>query len=142
MMFKRWKYQEVYLYRTDRPSGWGRHVAYVGRTCSPKLRHGQHMDRQPWSDLKPRRYVLIRFNRCPERLISICEYAAIKVFMPAYNIQHNRSNPRRITPWRAREARLARDAGYRFGAKTRDVLGIAAYALVWVGAAYIWTVTR
>lgn len=143
-MFKlfKLKYQEVYLYRTDRPSGWGRHTAYVGRTCQPLLRHQQHMARQPWSDLRPRRYVLIRVNRCPELVIRFCEWVAIKAIMPVYNIQHNRSNPRRIKPWRAREARLARDAGHRFGAKTRDVLYAMPTLAFIVAAAYFWTVAR
>lgn len=142
-MFKPWKYQEVYLYRTDRPSGWGRHIAYVGRTCAPALRHQQHMARQPWSDLRPRRYVLIRVARCPEWFIGVCEYVAIKATMPVYNIQHNRSNPRRITPWRAREARLARNAGSRATAKARDVLyALPTIAFIVAATYFSWTVTR
>lgn len=91
----------LYLYTTRKPSGWGRHFGYAGITNSPALRDRQHRSK-PW-------YRLVVRRRCvcvgvmPRGLGLILEYALIKITRPVYNVQHNMSNRRRITPWQARQ---------------------------------------
>lgn len=119
------RYGEIYLYRTKKPTGWSlfRHNAYVGKTRDGKKRHRQHMgnldttDRfrkagKSWTDLSPRRYVIFRMKHCPDWLLSLVEFLAIRLLMPVYNVQMNRGNPRRITPQVATAQRARRDMGH------------------------------
>ena len=121
----------LYVYRTRRPSGWGRHYGYAGITNAPALRDQQHRAK-PWYDLVVKRYV-ISLGRMPRWLGLSLEWLLIKATMPAYNVHHNRSNPRRIKPWDAKAQRLARDAGHLpYGARLADlalpVVGVVALA--------------
>jgi hypothetical protein len=114
----------VYIYRTRKPGallGWpviGRHTAYVGQTKSFGHRHRQHIGKplphdpyastgKPWADLGPRCY------RIPlpawRWLLWLVEWILIKMLLPVYNINHNKSNPRRITQYRAIHMRRTRD---------------------------------
>lgn len=146
-IFAPWKYQEIYLYRTKRPSGWGRHNGYTGRSCAPKIRDKQHRNggrgkpAASWSDLDPQRYVLIRFKHFPEWGIIPIEWLCIKLTMPVYNDQHNRWNPRRISKRKAKAQRARRDAGWPpVGSRIKDVatlvpvLGVVLIAMgLWMG---------
>lgn len=120
----------VYIYRTRKPGalfGWpvvGRHVAYVGQTKSFGHRHRQHTGTprpwdpyartgQPWSDLNP---VCYRIPLPPWRwLLLLVEWMLIKTLLPVYNIKHNKTNPRKITAYRALQMRATRDKARMFG---------------------------
>ena len=104
------KRQYLYLYRTRRPSGFGQHIGYIGVTNSPHYRDVQHRAYQPWSDLIACRYV-IPLGRVPRFLACFLEALLIQLVLPVYNVQHNRGNPRRIKPWKARAQRDARYYG-------------------------------
>lgn len=127
----------LYVYTCRRPSGWGRHFGYSGITNSPWHRDRQHRAK-PWYPLVTRRRV-IPLGRMPRGLGLALEYVLIKVTRPAYNVQHNRRNSRRITPWQAKAHRLARDAGRRPVAPRladagRVALAVAALAAgLWLG---------
>lgn len=147
--------EEIYGYRTRKPHAVvglpfvGRHWAYVGRTARPDLRHREHMlgggkwrvTPKPWADLEPRRYVICRKKRRLEITTHFLEWFWIKVLLPAYNIQMNRTNPRRIKPWTASRQRALRDqygttaavvpALFKLGALA--VVALAGLALVQAG---------
>ncbi|HEU4754018.1 MAG TPA: hypothetical protein VFU47_12990 [Armatimonadota bacterium] len=138
-------YGEVYAYRARRPSGIGRHLAYVGKTTNGARRHRQHMGTmsreslywqpgQPWADLDPKRYVLLRIRRrglFDAWRLSIAEAAAIRLLLPVYNVQRNAGNPRRIKPHVAKRQRALRDSGHRVLASLRLVpMAVAALALM------------
>lgn len=120
----RWTYTgTVYAYRTRKPGAvlglpvLGRHWGYVGQTRNPDARHGEHMRGggrygglpASWSDLDPKRYVLIKVPMCPQWLLLTLEAFFILILQPVYNVQRNKINLRRIGPARARRARVRRD---------------------------------
>lgn len=134
----------VYAYRTRTP--WNlwfwRHWAYVGETSSFHHRHMQHVagggqfnaEQKRWADLKPTVY------RIPlpdwKWLRLTVETLLIAVLWPAYNVQKNRWNPRRITPASARQQRALRD---RWGwSPDRN----AAWLLLPLTSMIYWLVTR
>jgi hypothetical protein len=140
----RWTlYGEVYAYRTRKSHavlgvpflGW--HWGYVGQTRNPKARHGEHLNgggrygkaAAPWSDLKPRRFVIFRMRRCPQWLLNFVEFLAIRLLCPVYNEKLNRGNPRRISRRRALRQRVMRD---RLGWAPGLHLGHVFLALVWL----------
>ena len=120
-----WRRRGVYVWRCDKPYALfglpiiGRHFAYVGQSNSFARRDREHLYGssaydavvlpKPWSDLRPKRYAVPvlfpgwRWAR--ERQ----EWLMIKLLLPAYNVQHNRTNPRRISPERARIQRAMRE---------------------------------
>jgi len=114
----------VYVYRARKPGAvlglpiLGRHTAYVGQTRNLSMRHREHLhgggrygqEAKPWADLRPRRYVIFRMRRCPQWLLTTVEVTLIRLLWPVYNVQHNRPNPRRVTPRRALLQRRSRDA--------------------------------
>ena len=123
----------VYVYRARTPlnvRGW-RHFAYVGETTSFYHRHGQHMDSQPWADLKPR--VVLRIPLPPWKwLLRTVEMALILLLWPAYNHKGNLWNPRRIPLSTARRQRRARDRhGWSLNFRLAHLLLIVA-ALLWL----------
>lgn len=123
-MTPRWRLPgAVYVYRTRKPGALlglpllGRHTAYVGQTRNLSARHQEHMngggrygqEAKPWADLSPRRYVVFRMRHCPQWVLNTVEVALIRLLCPVYNVAHNRGNPRRITPRRAKRQRLSRN---------------------------------
>lgn len=105
----------VYVYWVRKPGArynipWlSRHIGYVGQTSSFWHRHKQHMDTQPWADLDP---VARRISLPNWRWLRLTvEAILIRVLLPAYNIDGNRHNPRRIPPWTAKRQRQVRDRG-------------------------------
>lgn len=116
----------IYVYRTRKPGAvfgvpvLGRHTAYVGQTRNLPARHAEHLHgggrygqpAKPWADLKPRRYVVLRMKRCPQWVLNVVEHLAIRLLLPVYNVQHNRGNPRRITPPAARRQHSVRETGF------------------------------
>lgn len=124
------KRQYLYIYRTRRPSGWGTHNGYTGRTNSPRLRDAQHKASKRWYPLVRHR-ILIPLGYCPVFVAAALEWALIKLTMPVYNIQHNRLNPRRIEPWNVRGT-------VTIGARIKDaILFVPALAMLAL-AAYLW----
>lgn len=120
-----WRKRGVYVWRCDKPYALlglpfiGRHFAYVGQSNSFRRRDREHLLGstayesvvlpKPWSDLRPKRHAVpILFpgwRWARERQ----EWLMIKMLMPVYNVQHNRTNPRRIAPARALAQRAIRD---------------------------------
>jgi hypothetical protein len=127
----------VYLYTCRKPSGRGRHFGYAGLTNRPDLRDGQHRASQPWSDLITRRRVW-SIGRVPRFVGRGVEWCLIKATAPVYNVQHNRTNPRRIKPWDAREMRRLRDLGGRAYPRV-GMIHLAPVALVLIAALYLWS---
>lgn len=127
----------LYVYVCRRPSGWWRHYGYAGITNSLFHRGKQH-EAKPWHDLVIKRKT-IHLGRMPRGMGLILEFLLIKVTMPAYNVQHNRWNPRRIKPDTARAQRLARNMGHgRAVGKVKDLVlvvpGVVLIALgLWMG---------
>jgi hypothetical protein len=117
--------EEIYAYRTRKPHGFtripviGTHWGYAGRTRNPKRRDAQHRygyvwdgerkPAQPWSDLITSRRVIFRRKRRMEITTHLLEMITIRVLFPVYNIQMNRTNPRRIKPWEAQAQRRYRN---------------------------------
>lgn len=127
----------LYVYVCRRPSGWGRHFGYSGITNSLFHRGRQH-ERKDWYDLAIKRRT-IRLGRMPRGLGLILEYLLIKVTLPVYNVQHNRHNPRRIKPARARAQRIARDMGYGQAiGKAKDIAMLVPVAGVVLLATGLW----
>lgn len=125
------KRQYLYVYRTRRPSGWGTHNGYTGRTNHPRLRDAQHAATKRWYPLVRYR-VLIPLGPCPVFVAAALEWLLIKVTMPVYNVQHNRWNPRRIRPW---------DVRGTVGpwAKVKDVITLAPVLGMVALALYLWS---
>lgn len=134
----------VYIYRTNKPGaifGWpifGRHFGYVGETVSFAHRHKQHLDKQPWSDLRPHCY------RIPlpgwKWLLHAVETLLILVLMPVYNHKKNLWNPRRIPLDTARLLRRERDGrSLMLSVVLRAALAVRLilFLAVLAGAAYV-----
>lgn len=119
------KRQWIYLVRVRRHLGWGRVNGYAGVTNSPFPRERQHRATQQWSDLDPI-FHFIPLGRVPRFVALIAEWLLIKATLPLYNVQHNRSNPRRITPRVARLQRAARD-GAMLGRLSSRAARVATY---------------
>lgn len=153
-----WRRRGVYVWRTDKPYALrclpfiGRHFAYVGQSNSFRRRDREHLfgsmaydspvQAKPWSDLRPKRYAVPvlfpgwRWAR--ERQ----EWLMIKLLLPVYNVQHNRTNPRRITPARALAQRAMRDrnrAARKVVAVIRAALG---FGLLLAAAAILIQMAR
>ena len=119
--------EEIYAYRTRRPSGRGTHWGYVGRTAWPARRHQEHTvgggkwraTAKPWADLVVERRVMFRKKRRLEITTHFLEWSMIKLLMPVYNIQMNWKNPRRIPPWVAQRQRLQRSGAASGGPLAR-----------------------
>lgn len=83
----------------------GRHFAYCGETSSRYHRDRQHRygggtyghTAKMWADLDPKVYPLPCLLPwwAPGRKTQ--EWLYIKLLLPVYNVQHNRTNPRRIS---------------------------------------------
>lgn len=112
----------VYVYRARKPGARLRipllswHFAYVGETSSFHHRHLQHTEgggtyravAKPWADRSP--YVVLRIPLPNWRWARLLvETLLIALVWPAYNVQKNRWNPRRITPRAAARQRAQRD---------------------------------
>lgn len=101
----------VYAYRVRKPGLLGKlrvplvstRWGYVGETTSFPHRDKQHRETQPWAPL----IVSVHRWHLPawKPLLHLAETLAILVLWPAYNIEKNRWNPRRIKPWDARRGR-------------------------------------
>lgn len=147
---KSWREAGGYLWRTRKPHALiglpiiGRHNAYVGETSSRRHRDAQHLQgsaygapAKDWADLDPRCYPLPMM--CPNAAWARKgqEWLYIKLLLPVYNVKHNGTNPRRITPAQARAQRAARGrarvhAGVAFNvgrAMVRLVVTLAVLAL-------------
>lgn len=134
----------IYVYRTRKPGAvlglpvLGRHTAYVGQTRDLPTRHAEHLHgggrygaaAKPWADLKPRRYVVLKLRSCPQWVLNLTEVLLIRLLLPAYNVQHNRGNPRRITPRTAARMRTAREVGFGWS----PYVGLGHVVLIGVGA--------
>lgn len=126
-LIQKWKRRKpgIYLVRTDKHIGRGRHNGYVGLSNAWETRRLCHLgeckrhncEPKPWTDLKPRWHVL----RLPWWLgfrwtLALLEAIAITVLLPVYNDKLNRKNPRRVSIRSQRLQRAARDryrvAGY------------------------------
>jgi hypothetical protein len=127
----------VYVWRTRKPGAAynlpiiSRHFAYVGQTSSFWHRDRQHRGwtqtiggprdplylmgtetpGKPWMDLDPAVYHVGLPNWKWLRLA--IEAMLIWALFPVYNVQLNRHNPRRITPYMAGVHRAMRDRGRR-----------------------------
>lgn len=115
--------EEVYAYRTDKPSAplglplIGRHWGYAGRTNNPKRRDMEHVRgggqynavAKPWADLRPKRHVIFRMKSRTEAMTHFLEWLTIKILLPVYNVDMNRTNPRRITQRSQAAQRAMRD---------------------------------
>lgn len=132
------KRQYLYVYVCRKPSGWGRHFGYSGVTNAPRLRDLQHKAKQPWYPLVIKRHV-IPLGRVPRFVAIGLEYLLIKVTMPVYNVQHNRTNPRAIPPSRARAQRINRDRyGFRPARARSFATALPVLALV-IAAVVLWS---
>lgn len=117
----KWKRRRpgIYLARTRKhlqPRG-RRENGYVGLSNHLDRRQAEHEGRgrygapaKPWIDLDP---VWLRLP-LPwwmgfRWVLAPIEYVAIKALLPRYNDQHNRSNPRRVTPREQKAQRRQRD---------------------------------
>ena len=125
----------------------GRHTAYVGMTSSRKHRDEQHIfggkgqPAKPWADLDPRVYAIPSLFPGWPWARETQEWLWIKLLLPVYNVIHNKHNPRRIPPDRAKRQRVlresARTGGHGFAVKS--MIMIARYALtvaLWGGLIY------
>jgi hypothetical protein len=139
----------VYLWRVDHHLNRARrHTGYVGETVSFYFRSRQHMGTshyadgaskrvgvavkvasQPWSDLNPKMYRVIRLPwwLCWKWVLRPLETLVILCTWPVYNEAKNKWNPRRMDRTAARMARSRRDAG--MGMNRARVL--AYHALRW-----------
>lgn len=147
-----WRQAGCYVHRTRKPSAplglpiIGRHTAYVGETSSRYHRDRQHRygggtygaTAKMYSDLDLKIYPLpcLFPNNATARKAQ--EWLYIKLMLPVYNVQHNRHNPRRITPRQAERQRWARDAargkygvGFNIGRMlARWAIGLALLAVI------------
>lgn len=154
----------VYLWRVDHHLNRARRVnGYVGETVSFHFRKGQHLGlshysndgvrmtrpqavaAQPWSDLNPKMYRVIRLPwwLCWKWVLRPLETAAILLFWPRYNHAKNLWNPLRIDLKLARAQRAGRDAGWTVGRRAYiaglhglRVLGLTVCALLIAIALY------
>ena len=136
--------EEIYAYRTDKPHAplalpiIGRHWGYVGRTNNPRRRDMEHIKgggryaavAKDWSDLRPKRKVIFKLKRRTEIMTHILEWITIKALLPVYNVEMNLTNPRRITPRRAKAQRFARDEFGTTARLTKLVLRLLLWALL------------
>lgn len=108
----------IYAYRTRKPRGRGRHWGYVGETVSFYFRDKDHMGLgnhgrlgQPWSDLDPVRYSIIKLPwwLCWKWVLLPLETLVMLCLWPVYNDAKNHWNPRRIPRQGARRMRMRRD---------------------------------
>lgn len=141
-----WRKAGCYLWRTRKPHApiglplLGRHNGYVGQTNSRRRRDEQHQrgsltyGTMParWSDLEPKVYALPCLFPNWKRARLAQEWLWIKLLMPVYNVQHNRTNPRRITPRRAAAQRAERD-------RVHLGFNLGRLAVRWVIGAVVWT---
>jgi hypothetical protein len=133
--------EAIYVFRARKPHALlglpiiGRHFAYVGRTNNLRRRYEQHMIgggeyrsvAKDWADLEPRFYVICPMKSRMEITTHFLEWFWIKVLMPVYNIQMNRTNPRRIKPWVAKRQRINRN---RYGRTTSVMLTLIKVAVL------------
>lgn len=146
--------EEIYAYRTDKPHAplalpiIGRHWGYAGRTNDPKRRDLEHVQgggryaavAKDWADLRPKRRVVFGMKTRTEAMTHFLEWITIKVLLPVYNVDMNRTNPRRITPRQAKAQRFARD---QFGTTARlTKLGLRWLLYLAVAGAVYLVVTR
>jgi len=126
----------VYAYRVRKPGLIGRlgipivsfRWGYVGETTSFGHRDIQHRESQPWAPLIVACY---RWHLPAWKpLLHVAETLVILLLWPAYNIQKNRWNPRRITP---HEARMGRSAG----GSLRWVLVLVLIGVAWAYGAWL-----
>jgi hypothetical protein len=160
----------VYLWRVDHHHNRARRInGYVGETVSFYFRSRQHMGvshfdasggarlatpvkvpAQPWSDLNPRMYRVIKLPwwLCWKWVLRPLETLVILLTWPVYNDAKNRWNPRRIPKHVAKLERAMRDSA----SIPARVSVVAAHALRYTyyvaGSAVIltgvvgWAVTR
>lgn len=84
--------------------------AYIGRTKRPlAVRHNEHMNKQPWSDLLPEVRVLKSYSNVRFWKLALTEWYYIKTKKPLFNDIYNYSNPRRIPNRVASQERFKRD---------------------------------
>lgn len=111
----------IYLARTRVHGGRRYENGYVGMSNHLDRRQAEHEGRgrygapaKPWIDLEPRwfRLPLPWWMGFSWVLLPI-EYVAIKVLLPRYNVTHNLTNPRRVTPYEQKRQRLERDGQRR-----------------------------
>lgn len=145
--------EEIYAYRTDKPHAplalplIGRHWGYAGRTNNASRRHQEHVQgggryaavAKPWADLRPKRLVIFRRKERTEAMTHFLEWVTIKILLPVYNVDMNRTNPRRITPHRAKAQRFARDQFGITARVTKLALRWALYAVVVAVAFWMWS---
>lgn len=147
-----WREAGCYVWRTRKPHApiglpfIGRHFAYGGETGSRYHRDLQHIRGggsystlpKPWSDLDPKPYPLPCFFPNNRRFRQFQEKLYIRLLLPVYNVEHNKGNPRRITPRKAAQQRAERDAYGKITVVAHlalrwviigSVVGIAAYFL-------------
>jgi hypothetical protein len=82
-------------------------LGYVGKTRQwVKARWRQHEASQPWADTVVEWRVIREWKDISGIALWWAEVWRIVLWLPLYNIQYNRLNPRRIRPWTAqRQAR-------------------------------------
>ncbi len=97
----------------------GRHNAYVGHTSSRFHRDNQHKlgsstwgkASAAWADLDLKIYSLPCAFPRSKQAREIQEWLYIKLLLPVYNVEHNKTNPRKITRGKAQSQRWAREQG-------------------------------
>lgn len=110
----------MYGYRTLRPEDHyqSTELGYVGQTRQRlRSRDGQHREVQPFSDIIVGDPFVVAEGVWTDAELDAVEESVIRggaavdgrQQRPRYNIEHNRGNPDRITPWVARRQRAARD---------------------------------
>lgn len=118
-----WRARGVYAWRCKKPHApiglpfIGRHWAYCGQSNSRRRRDREHLFGSvtygtlpaSWSDLAPKVYSIWILFPGWRRARLTQEWLWIKLLMPVYNDQHNRTNPRRISREKAARQRAARD---------------------------------
>lgn len=74
---------------------------YTGRARTDLVdRYLEHMADKPWADqIRSPGMMVIWQGSCTQAELDARERTAIRMYRPLYNIEHNRSNPRRIKPW-------------------------------------------
>lgn len=77
--------------------------AYVGKTSShPSYRDRQHRAHQVWAGHIVGDIRVLWIGYCGRLTLWAVEIFFIVVKQPLFNVQWNRRNPHRITPWQAR----------------------------------------
>ena len=161
----------VYLWRVDHHLNRARRVTgYVGETVSFHFRSKQHLGvshyvdtsgvrlktavavpSQPWSDLNPKMYRVIKLPwwLCWKWVLRPLETLVILATWPVYNDAKNRWNPRRIPRHLAKAQRAARDRNAHWviswrvtGAHILRRAFVAGVLLVICLGAYTWNLYR